>query len=92
MGCCDTVLCQGCYDVLQARRSCGGGTSEGLLERGFCGADHGFVRAPVEGWENINEGILRMKGEKPVRFKSQYVEGRMVSLLAEAWVEVWRGS
>lgn len=90
--CCDTVLCQGCYDVIQASRSSAGGTGEGVLKRGFCGADHGFVRAPVEGWEGIDEGMLFMNGEKPVRFRSQYVEGRLVNLLAEAWVEVWRGS
>lgn len=84
--CCDTVLCQPCYDALQANSR-----GDGALPRRFCGGDHGFIRAPVQGWGGIHAGMLTIDGETPVRFKREYIDGFLETLLWRAWTEFWRG-
>ncbi|KAI1626267.1 hypothetical protein EDD37DRAFT_607841 [Exophiala viscosa] len=93
--CCNTTLCKDCYDRRQEYNrgierdggrqrqqynrgiQCGGG-------REYCGFNHKYVLGPVEGWKGIKEGILRIEGEEPIKFRD-WLEDLKNNKSEKAW-------
>ncbi|KAH7304596.1 hypothetical protein B0I35DRAFT_401084 [Stachybotrys elegans] len=84
--CSNTLLCQACHSALQENDQ--GGR---VLCRHFCGSQHAFLRAPIEGWGGVRAGKLIMQGEKPVHFQDEYLRVEIPGLIKRAWEEFWKG-
>lgn len=62
--CTELELCQACLDR-RTERFAGG---QGGEWRVLCLEEHRHIKTPVEGWEGIRDGILRLEGrEVPFR-------------------------
>lgn len=79
--CDDACLCEPCYqkrvEYNNGRRIPPGGN--------YCGKDHQYLVAPIEGWRGIKDGIVTIQGEEPFSFKDW-----LKNLKEKKWQEAWR--
>jgi hypothetical protein len=78
--CTELTLCAKCYDEKLARES-------GQMEpdwRILCAKDHRHVRAPVDGWRGVKDGVLRLANGKEIKFSDW-----LVDLKDDKWPEAW---
>lgn len=89
MICADVDLCEECY---QKRQKYNEDAPAILATVGsnYCGANHKYLKGPIEGWQGIKNGMLRLEGEEPVNFKDWLKELKEVKWKA-AWEESWLG-
>lgn len=78
-------LCEECYKNRQADNK-----GEPLKGRQYCGRNHEYIKLPIEGWQGIKDGRLRLEGEEPVEFKEVLRQVRE-ELCKESWDDFWRG-
>ncbi|KAI0010472.1 hypothetical protein F4779DRAFT_577668 [Xylariaceae sp. FL0662B] len=50
---------------------------------GYCGQRHKYLKGPIEGWQGVKDGMIRIKGEQPIKFQ-EWLEG-----LEEKWEDAW---
>lgn len=55
--------------------------------KGWCGKDHGYVKAPIEGWRGVKNGVLRI-GEEEIDFK-EWMRGLREERWPQAWESFW---
>ena len=60
--CSNCDLCQICYD--KKKKAPVEGEPEEKSWREYCGKDHTFIKAPVEGWKGIKDGVMTIGDEK----------------------------
>lgn len=82
--CFDTCLCEDCY---AKRMSYNTGTkcTFGSL---YCGLNHKYVKAPIEGWKGITKGVMTVDGREPVKFKD-WLEDLNNNKWPAAWKRFW---
>ena len=78
-------LCQECYDKRQALNL----GDKSAHWRSFCGKDHEYVQAPIEGWKGVKDGVMTI-GDKRIEFKVWLEELRDVTW-KKAWAGFWKG-
>jgi hypothetical protein len=49
----------------------------------YCGQDHTYIKAPVEGWKGVKNGVMRIANEK-IPFKDW-----LQALKEERWPSAW---
>lgn len=83
--CFDGFLCEECFEKRQAANK-----GEPLDCRHFCGQDHEYIKAPIEGWKGVKDGKVMIEGEEPVEFQELLRQIRD-ELCKEAWDSFWYG-
>lgn len=83
--CDDKGFCELCYAALKADDN-GTAPFEG---RRFCGRGHEHIKAPIEGWRGIKDGVMRIEGEEDVPFK-EFLRSVREELCKEAWDQFWQ--
>ncbi|KAF7553457.1 hypothetical protein G7Z17_g3613 [Cylindrodendrum hubeiense] len=83
---CVDFLCEECYDARQADNR----GEQPIKGRQYCGKDHKYIKAPIEGWHGVKDGKVMLEGEEPVEFKELLRQIRE-ELCKEAWESFWRG-
>ncbi|KAK7424652.1 hypothetical protein QQZ08_008535 [Neonectria magnoliae] len=84
--CNEGYLCEPCYESRQADNK----GEQSLKGRQYCGRDHKYIKAPIEGWRGVKDGNVMLEGEEPVEFKEMLKQIRD-ELCKEAWEVFWRG-
>lgn len=54
----------------------------------FCGKRHNHIKAPIEGWKGVKNGVLRI-GDERILFEDWLV-GLRDERWPQAWDEFWR--
>lgn len=83
--CTYTYLCEDCF---QKRQGYNLGTKRPPGEN-YCGLNHKYIKGPIEGWKGITKGVMKIEGEKPVKFKDWLDELKEKKWNA-AWDRFWR--
>ncbi|KAF1970445.1 hypothetical protein BU23DRAFT_600982 [Bimuria novae-zelandiae CBS 107.79] len=85
--CADVALCDTCF---QKRQEYNKGASSPIATVGaeYCGANHRYLKGPIEGWQGVKDGEIRLEGEGPVEFKDWLRELKEVKW-EEAWETFW---
>lgn len=55
--------------------------------REFCGKDHTYIKAPVDGWKGVRNGVMRI-GDERIDFK-EWLRGLRDERWPRAWEEFW---
>ncbi|KKZ68736.1 hypothetical protein EMCG_05645 [[Emmonsia] crescens] len=84
MICSNSDLCEGCY---QKRQAFNKGLTESNHWRLYCGANHWYIKGPVEGWKGIKEGYMTI-GEEKIKFMD-WLEEIRASKWTKAWEQFW---
>lgn len=69
--CIDSCLCEVCHGLRLEWNVSDGGTSPSEKRRLFCGKDHQYIKGPVEGWDGIKDGYMRI-GEEKIKFEDWF--------------------
>ncbi|KAL8393203.1 hypothetical protein RB595_003124 [Gaeumannomyces hyphopodioides] len=90
--CADRDLCAECYKLYQLTTTPRGkGNDPNYL--GMCPDGHEHIRAPVEGWGGVEDGMIRYGGQEPVKV-GEWLEEWLKTVKEEwerCWAEYWRG-
>lgn len=82
---CENLLCEPCYEARMADNR--GETP--LKGRKYCGRNHEYVKAPMEGWKGITDGKI-MVGEEEVAV-NELLDRVKGELCKKAWQSFWVG-
>ncbi|KAI1077824.1 hypothetical protein F5B20DRAFT_550495 [Whalleya microplaca] len=50
---------------------------------GYCGRRHKYLKGPIDGWQGVKDGMIRIQGEEPIKFQ-EWLTG-----LKEKWENAW---
>ncbi|EEH16587.1 hypothetical protein PABG_06674 [Paracoccidioides brasiliensis Pb03] len=84
MICTNCDLCNACYEKRQAYNK---DSSNNTHWRLYCGANHWYLKGPVDGWKGIKDGHMTI-GEEKIKFMD-WLEELRVSKWKKAWEEFW---
>lgn len=85
MTCSRGFLCEECYEKRMALNR-----GKDLKVTLYCGADHEYIKAPVQGWQGILDGKIQIEGEGEVEFE-ELIRQIREEVIVEAWETFWRG-
>lgn len=83
--CTSSILCQSCYDERIRRNK--SDKVEGLVD--FCCDSGEYLKAPLEGWKGIRDGVIYIENEKPIEVEI-FLE-RVRDKWRQAWADFWKG-
>ena len=85
--CADVDLCDVCFEKRQEYNK---NASSLITTVGaeYCGANHKYLKGPLEGWQGVKNGRIMIDGKKPVAFKDWLKELKDVKW-KEAWDRFW---
>lgn len=84
-GCGEAFLCEDCFAALEADKA--GRTA--LPVRRFCDRDHDdYVKAPVEGWRGVKDGVMLVAGGKSLPF-ADFIKRTQTGMCKAAWAGFW---
>ena len=92
--CCNTCLCEDCYNKRQEYNRQGGDAAcRASVGSMYCGTNHRYIRGPIPGWKGITDGIMTIEGENgeemiKVKFTDWLDELKNVKW-KEAWEKFW---
>ncbi|KAG5292849.1 hypothetical protein I7I48_05057 [Histoplasma ohiense] len=84
MICCNCDLCEECYQKRQAHNK---NSTENNHWRRYCGANHWYIKGPVEGWKGIKDGYMTI-GEEKIKFLD-WLEEIRTTKWKKAWEQFW---
>lgn len=85
--CADVDLCDVCFEKRQQYNK----DDSSLISRvgaEYCGANHKYLKGPVQGWQGVKNGMIMIEGKEPVAFKEWLKELKEVKW-KEAWEKFW---
>lgn len=83
--CPNTDLCHACYTELQNHNK--GAPWE--FWRKYCGKNHRYIKAPVDGWGGVQDGFMVIDGEKKGRFVD-WIAWLKDTRWKQAWEHYWK--
>ncbi|KAL7802262.1 hypothetical protein V8C44DRAFT_345495 [Trichoderma aethiopicum] len=84
--CSTTLLCELCYNARHDPEKVG---SPAVMH--FCDKRHKYIKLPVEGWQGIKDGVMRLEGEEPVKF-DDFMKRLQSEVCRDAWDRYWAGA
>lgn len=84
--CSTTLICEICFNARHHPEKVG---SPNVMH--FCGTEHNYIKLPVEGWQGIKDGMLRLDGEEPVKF-DDFLSHLQKDVVKDAWDRFWAGA
>ncbi|KAK5992087.1 hypothetical protein PT974_05485 [Cladobotryum mycophilum] len=84
--CSNALLCQVCYKARYEPNE-----AEPAKVMHFCDRKHNYIKLPVEGWQGVKDGKLRMEGEEPVDF-TEFLKKLRDEVCRDAWDRFWDGA
>ncbi|KAL6864636.1 hypothetical protein J3F83DRAFT_742527 [Trichoderma novae-zelandiae] len=84
--CSTTLVCEICYNARHNPEKVG---SPPVMH--FCDKRHNYIMLPVEGWQGIKDGVMRLEGEEPVKF-DDFMKHLQNEVCRDAWDRYWAGA
>ncbi|KAL7815852.1 hypothetical protein V8C26DRAFT_107768 [Trichoderma gracile] len=84
--CSTTLICELCYKARHDPETVGSPT---VMQ--FCDRRHSYIKLPVEGWQGIKDGVMRLEGEEPVKF-DDFLKRLQNEVCRDAWDRYWAGA
>jgi tetratricopeptide (TPR) repeat protein len=91
--CCNTSLCEDCYNKRQGYNRAGGDEAcRASVGSVYCGTNHRYI-TPIKGWKGIKDGVMTIQGQDgeetiSVKFRDWLEELKTVKW-KQAWERFW---
>ncbi|KAK3380777.1 hypothetical protein B0T24DRAFT_200521 [Lasiosphaeria ovina] len=88
LDCNDCLFCEQCYAVLLADKT----GEQPFQSRRFCGRRHDHIKAPIEGWRGVKDGIINIEGSESMSISvNDFLTKVRDELIKGAWDQFWEG-